>query len=144
MITCINWSLDGSKSVLFLFISVNVKYDFTWLSWGVSWTGHSIGDSVHLIYLKLHNIHILGSKCCMYNVVFVKVLKRRSYLRQESDNDVLVATSIENILLQVSQGTCHWNLRSREDFNWALKKEELFPTLVSANIINKQESSINL
>lgn len=104
-------SLYGSTSAMFFFCFFLEKI--------VCWDSR-LNRTWHYL-LKLHNIHILGSKGCMYNVVFVKVLKRGSYLRQESDYEGLLATSIENILLQVSQRTCHWNLRTREDFDWTEK-----------------------
>jgi len=86
------------KPAILQFISVNLRYDFVCLS-GQSFEQYITLAIVFFYLLKLHNIHMLGAKCSMDNVVFVKVLQRGSYLGQKSDYAGLLAPSIENILL---------------------------------------------
>lgn len=87
-----------SKPAMLQFISVNLRYDFVCLS-GQSVEQYITLEIVFFYLLKLHNIHMLGAKSSMYNVVFVKVLQRGGYLEQKSDYAGLLAPSIENILL---------------------------------------------
>ena len=87
---------------------------------------------------------MLGAKCSMYNVVFVKVLQRGSYLGQKSDYAGFLAPSIENILLQISQGTCHWNLKPENIQSFTMvanqsKQKGLYLALFNAKLINKQQ-----
>lgn len=59
----------------------------------------------HVYLFWCYHIHIFSSQISMDNVVYMKVVESRCYLRQKGDDVPLITSSVENVFLEVSPVT---------------------------------------